>query len=150
MKVKFKRFSSLARFPTKSTPDSAYYDVYSARDILLGPGATNTVELDLGFNFAKKYVCRIYPRSGLSLKPLFLGGGVIDSNYRGNISVILTNFSSWNVDIKKGDKIAQITFIKKEEVDFEEIYVDSILLRDHVVLMETIRDSNILRILVEK
>ena len=74
MKVKFKRFSSLARVPTKSTPDSAYYDVYSATDILLGPGATNTVELDLGFKFAKKYVCRIYGRSGLSLKPLLLGG----------------------------------------------------------------------------
>ena len=56
MKVKFKRFSSLARVPTKSTPGSVCYDVYSARDILLGPGATNIVELDLGFNFAKKYV----------------------------------------------------------------------------------------------
>ena len=79
------------------------------------------------------------------MKPLFLGGGVTDSNYRGNISVILTNFSSWTVDIKKGDKIAQIMFIKKEEVDFEEVYGDSILFRDHVVLMETIGNSNIPR-----
>ena len=46
---------------------------------------------------------------------------VIDSDCRGNISVIPTRFLSWNVDIKKGDKIAQIMFLKKEEVDFEEI-----------------------------
>ena len=80
---------------------------------------TNTVELDLGFKFAKKYVCKIYPDLGLSLKPLFLGSGVID--YRDNISVILTTFLSWNFDIKKGDKIARIIFLKKEEVDLEEV-----------------------------
>ena len=121
MKVKFKMFSSLARVPTKSTPGSAWYNVYSARDVLLGPGVTQTIEIDLGFKFAKKYVWRIYPRSGLSLKPLFFGGRVTDSDYRGNISVILTNFSSRSVDIKKGDQIAQVTFLKKEEIDFEEI-----------------------------
>ena len=121
MKVKFKRFSSLAHVPTKSTPDSACNDVYSARDVLLGPGATNTVELNFGFKFAKKYVFRIYPRSVLSLKPLFLGGGVIESVYRGNISVILTNFSSRNVKIKKADRIDQIIFLNKEEVDFVEV-----------------------------
>ena len=72
MKVKFKKFDSLAHVPTKSTPGLVCYDVYPARDVLLGPVATNTVELDLGFKFAKKCICRIYPRSGLSLKPLFL------------------------------------------------------------------------------
>ena len=82
MKGKFKRFSSLACVPTKSTPGSACYDVYTARDVLLGPGVPQTVELDLGFNFAKKYVSRIYLRSGLSLKTLFLRGGIIDSDYK--------------------------------------------------------------------
>ena len=114
MKLKFKKFISLAHVPAKSTPGSACYDVYS-RHVQLGTGVTKTVELSLGFKFSKKYVCRIYPRSGLSLKPLFLGGGVVDSEYRGNISVILTNFSQWNVEIKKEDRIAQIIFLKKEE-----------------------------------
>ena len=50
-----------------------------------------------------------------------LGGEVTDSDYRGNISVILTNFSSWNGGIKKGDKTAQIMFLKKEEIDFEKV-----------------------------
>ena len=49
MKVKFKRFSSLARVLTKATPGSGCFDVYSARDLLLGPGITKTVDLDLGF-----------------------------------------------------------------------------------------------------
>ena len=55
------------------------------------------------------------------MKPLFVGGGVIDSDYRGIISVILTNLSSWSVDIEQGDRIAQIMFLKKEEVESEEV-----------------------------
>ena len=70
--------------------------------------------------FAKKYVCRLYPRSDLSLKPLSLGG-VVDSDHRDNVSVILTNFSSWKIDIEQGDRIAQMTVLKKEEVDFAEV-----------------------------
>ena len=74
-KVKFKKFSSLAYVPTKTTPGSACFDVYSIRDVLLGPGVTKTVELNLGFQFSKKYVCRNYSISGLSLQLLSLGGG---------------------------------------------------------------------------
>ena len=115
MKVKFKRFSSHARVLTKSTPGSACSGVYSARNISLGPSVTKTIKLDLGFTFAKKYLCRIYPRSGLSLKPLFLSDWVIDSNYRVNVSVILTSFSSWNIDIEKGDRISQF-FLRKRKL----------------------------------
>ena len=117
MKSKFKRFSSLARVPTKATPGSACYNVYSSRNVSLGSGITKTVKFDLSFQFSKKYTCRIYPRPGLSLKLLFLGVGVIDFDYRSNISVILTSFSLWNVDLKEGGRISQIIFIKKEEAD---------------------------------
>ena len=120
MQVKFKKSSSLACVPTKATPGSACYDVYSVRYVQLVPSVTKIVDLDLGFQFSKKFVCRIYPRCGLSLKPLFLGGGVVDSGYRGSVSVILTNFDSSNVEIKKGDGIAHIIFLIKEDKDFEE------------------------------
>ena len=75
----------------------------------------------LVFQFSKKLCCRIYSRSGLSLLPTFVGGDVIDSDYRGNISVIFTNFSASNVDVKIGDRIAQIMFVKPEPVTFEEV-----------------------------
>ena len=55
------------------------------------------------------------------MKPLFLGGRVIDSDYRDNMSVILTNFSSFAVDIKKVEKITQIVFLQKAEVTYKEI-----------------------------
>ena len=67
-------------------------------------------------------MCRICPRSSLSLLSTFIGGGVVDSDYRGNISVILTNFDSSDVNIKVGDRIAQIIFLKTEEASFDEVF----------------------------
>ena len=103
MKVKFKKFSPIAHVPKKATPGLACYDVYSARDIRLAPGVTKTIALDIGLKFPKRYACRLYPRSSLSLLPTFVGGGVVDSDYHGNISVILTNFGSSDVNIKVGE-----------------------------------------------
>ena len=73
--------------------------------------------------FKKKLFAEYTQRSYLSLRPLFLSCGVIDSYYRGNISVFLTNFDSSTVEIKVGDRIAQIMFFRKEQVTFEEVDV---------------------------
>ena len=74
-----------------------------------------------GLKFSKKYVCRLYPRSGLSLKGLILGGGVTDSDFRGNIYAILTNFSQRIIEIEMGDRIAQMLFLREEKSEFVEV-----------------------------
>ena len=79
------------------------------------------IPLDVSFKFSKRLCCRIHPKSRLSLLPSFVGGGVIDSGYRGNIGVILTNFWASDLNINLGDKIAQIMFIKPAPVFFEEV-----------------------------
>ena len=66
-------------------------------------------------------MARIYPRSGLSLKSIFLGGLVVDPYYRGNVCVFLTNLSDRTKEIKTGDRTAQVLFVRKEEVEFEEV-----------------------------
>lgn len=81
MRVDFKKFSSLGQVPTKATPGAACFDVYSLVEVRLRPGERKQIPLDIGFKFSKKLCCRIYPRSGLSLLPTFIGGGVIDSSY---------------------------------------------------------------------
>ena len=116
MKVKCKSFSCAARVPRKLMSGSACYGIYSAREVKLAPGVTKTIALDIGFEFSKKYTCRIYPSSSFSLLPAFVGGGVFDSDYRGNISVILTSFASSDVNVKVGDWIAQILFEKRRGI----------------------------------
>ena len=121
MKVKFKRFSSHARIPQKATIGSACYDLFTARCVTLEPNATRSIETDLGFFSSKKYMARIYPRSCLSLQSIFLGGGEVDADYRGNVLVILTNLSDRTKEIETGDRIAQVLFVSKKEVEFEEV-----------------------------
>ena len=85
------------------------------------PGAIRPVETDIGLKFLKKYVCRLYPRLDLSLKRVILGGGVNDSDFRGNICAILTNLSRRIIEIEMGDRIAQMPFLREEEAEFVEV-----------------------------
>lgn len=121
MKIQFKKFSDFGKISTKVTPGSGCFDIFSSSELKIRPEKTKQIPLDIGFKFSKKLCCRIYPRSGLSLLPTFIGGGVVDSDFRGNIQVILTNFSSSDVFIKIGDKIAQIMSVKPLPVCFEEV-----------------------------
>ena len=121
MKILFKKFSRFGRVPARTTSGSACFDVYSSCEARLRPGETKKIDLDIGFKFSKNFCCRIYPKSGLSLLPMFLGVGVVDSDYRGNISVILTNFSSADYTVDVGDKIAEIIFVCPEPVSFQEV-----------------------------
>ena len=57
----------------------------------------------------------------LYMKGLSLSGGVSDSNYRGSISIILTNLSQRTFEIETGDRIAQLMFFFLKKVDFLEV-----------------------------
>ena len=113
MKVRFKRFSTRARLSQKLTTGSTCYDLFAARCIALEPGTTRSVETDIGFCFSNKYVAKIYPRSSVSLTSDFLGGGLVDSNYRGNVRVIVHNLPKNRVEFNTGDRIAQVLSQKK-------------------------------------
>ena len=121
MKVKVKKFSSYARIPLKATLGSACSNLYSPRFVLLEPGKTKRIETDIGFKFSSKFACRIYPHSSMSLKGIILGGGVTDADFRGSISMTLTNTSDRLVEIEVGDRIAQVFFLRKEYVKFDEV-----------------------------
>ena len=66
-------------------------------------------------------MAKIYPKSSLSLQSIFLGSGVVDSDYRGNVRVILTTLSNRTNRAETGDRIAQVLFVRKEEPEFEEV-----------------------------
>ena len=88
MKVKFRRFSSRARWPLKPTQGSAGYDLLSSRNIVLEPNTTQHIPIDIGFCFSSKYFAKIYSRSSLPLHSIECGGGVIDSYFDRNVNVI--------------------------------------------------------------
>lgn len=122
MEVKIKLLSDKAKLPVKGTPDSAGYDLTAAS--VFWDRSNNIVSYGFGIalEIPKGYVGLIFPRSSVYKKNLDMSNcvGVIDSDYRGEISAKfrLLNPNLDNVYIS-GERIAQIVFIKHDNVDFK-------------------------------
>jgi len=114
--IKVKRLTESSILPTKAHESDAGFDLYSNKeDTIIPPksrasfGTGVSIALpEIPYPIFNIYL-RIAPRSGLSVKKgLDVLAGVIDIEYRGEIIVCLFNSSDEPVEIKKGDKIAQI------------------------------------------
>jgi len=107
--LQVKRLSQDAFIPTKGSDGAAGYDLYAAHDCIIEPQSKALIKTDLAI--AVPYGCygRIAPRSGFSWKMhTDIGAGVIDSDYRGNVGVVVFNLSNKEVMVTKGDRIAQL------------------------------------------
>lgn len=106
-------FSDDAKHPVKGTKYSAGYDLFSTQTVTIPPKHRVLIKTDIGVILPRETYGRIAPRSGLAYKHgLDVFGGVIDSDYRGNIGVILFNSDSDEYTVNKGDKIAQLIIEK--------------------------------------
>lgn len=120
--MKVKRLSSDSFLPTRGSEYSAGLDLYSPIDTVINPGQRLLIKLDISIEIPSYTYAHICSRSGLSLKHgIHVGAGVIDSDYRGNVGVLLFNLSKDQFNIKKGDRIAQMIVKKYEHVDVEEV-----------------------------
>lgn len=109
-----------AIIPTRGTPLSAGWDLYALEDVVLWPDDKPVpVRTGVGVTMPAGCYGRIAGRSGLALQGVFVGGGVIDRDYQLELKVILTVSWSVKVEIKKGQRIAQLIF--------EKYYVDEVL-----------------------
>ncbi|WNM88205.1 ORF1 [Fowl aviadenovirus A] len=108
-KLYFVRLSPHAVPPVRATHGAAGYDLFSAYDIKVPARGRALVPTDLVFQFPPGCYGRIAPRSGLAAKFFIdVGAGVIDPDYRGNVSVVLFNFSESSFNIRRGDRVAQL------------------------------------------
>lgn len=110
-KIDIKKLSKNATIPKTATDGSAGYDLYAAYDGVVKSREKALIKTDIAMKIPKKYYGRVAPRSGLTQKHgIDVGAGVIDSDYRGNIGIILFNHSDTDFKVKKGDRIAQLIF----------------------------------------
>lgn len=117
MKVKF--LHSSAAFPKKGSDNAAGYDLFSVEAGVIKPNERRLIKTGISLEIPSGYYGRIAPRSGLAFKNgIDVMAGVIDSDYRGEIGVILYNSDKiCDFIFGVGDKIAQIIFEK--HYDFE-------------------------------
>ncbi len=117
MKLKIKKVRPCAKVPVRATSGSAGLDLCAATEekIELLPGGSAVVPTGLAISLpSNDYVALVFPRSGLSVKHgvgLLNSVGVIDSDYRGEISVGLINQFGVPYTVEPGERIAQLVVI---------------------------------------
>ncbi|MDR3301141.1 MAG: dUTP diphosphatase [Spirochaetaceae bacterium] len=115
LSVKVKRLKQGAQLPAYETAGSAGMDIRACLEepLVLERGGRARIPTGLAFEIPEGFEAQIRPRSGLALKngiTVLNAPGTIDSDYRGELSIILINLSEKSETIRNGDRIAQIIF----------------------------------------
>ncbi len=121
IKVKIKKLHPYAKIPTLSTENAAGFDFYSVEDKIISPHETCSIHTGIAVQIPQGKVLHIWDRSGMGFKGLSIHGGVIDSDYRGEINAILCNHNNHPVEIKKRDRICQGIIMDYYKPEFEEV-----------------------------
>lgn len=109
--------------PHYQTEHSAGVDLYASieDELVIEAGTWKMVPTGIAIAIPEGYEGQVRPRSGLALKHgigLLNSPGTIDADYRGEIGIILFNFSEKPFIIKRGDRVAQLVFAKIEKAKF--------------------------------
>lgn len=115
--------------PEYATEGSAGFDIRSSIDETLEPGEYKLIPTGLYFELPNNFEMQVRPRSGLAAKhgvTVLNSPGTIDSDYRGEIKVILINHGKETFEIQKGDRIAQIVISQTLTNFLELVMVDKI------------------------
>ena len=119
-----------AVIPQRSTQGSAGYDISAACSCVIPAKGKNIVQTGLAISLPSGVYARIAPRSGLAVKKFIdVGAGVVDSDYRGEVGVVLFNHSAVDFHVQVGDRIAQLILEKIKTPAVQEVEVLSATVR---------------------
>ena len=122
MTIKIKKLHPEATMPKYLRPGDAAMDLYSCENKIIQPNQRELISTGIAMAIPREHVGLIWDRSGMAanhgIKSM---GGVIDSNYRGEIKVILHNLTSQPFAVEKGMRIAQMLIQKVEQKTILEV-----------------------------
>lgn len=130
LKIRINRISETTNdvsLPTYATQGSAGMDIYAAieQDLVVKEGVTLLIPTGFSMEIPIGYEAQIRPRSGLALKHsigLMNSPGTIDSDYRGEVKIVFTNYGKNDFVVKRGDRIAQMVIARYERVEWVEAF----------------------------
>jgi dUTP diphosphatase len=121
MKLRFARLSEAALLPTRAHEGDAGLDLYAAEPAHIGPGERWSVSTGLAVEIPDGHAGLVLPRSGLARKhgiSLVNSPGLIDSGYRGELTVLMLNTDPAEVyRVEPGDRIAQLVVLAVEATE---------------------------------
>jgi len=123
MKVNIKKLDKSAKLPIYGSKGAACFDLHSLQENYLLPGIIAKLYTGLAFEVPNNHVMLLFGRSGHASKGIQLANcvGVIDSDYRGELIVMLRNDTQRNVIIREGERCAQAMIIPTFNTTFTEV-----------------------------
>lgn len=121
MDLKIKKLNDSAIIPSYQSSGASGFDLHAVESLEIKPSEFIAVKTGLAFEIPNGFEIQVRPRSGLAFKNgigVLNTPGTIDSDYRGEVMVILFNFSKETFHIKKGDRIAQAVLSQIFQVNF--------------------------------
>ena len=109
--------------PRYASEDAVGLDVSAAEELILQPGERHAVATGFAIEIPRGYEVQVRPRSGLAMKhgiTCLNTPGTIDSDYRGEVKVILINLGQEPFEIRRGERIAQLVPAPVLRADFVE------------------------------
>ena len=124
MKIQVKKFHPTAVIPTYGSDGAAGADLYALHDVVVYEGeAPKKIRVGVGFAIPPGYEGEIRVRSSLAAKGMAVAQGTIDSDYRGEVSVVASMLpGASNLLIRKGERCAQIVFSPCVQAKLEETH----------------------------
>lgn len=124
--IQFKRLENGKdlELPSYATDEAAGMDIRSAEDVTVFPNKRVMIKTGLAVAIPFGYELQCRPRSGLAAKhgiTITNSPGTIDSDYRGEICVILHNLGDYHFDVKRGDRIAQLVLAEVPRLPIVEV-----------------------------
>ena len=122
MNVRIKRLADVP-LPGRQTQGSAGFDLCAAEDAAIPAHGFGSVGTGLAVELPERTEAQVRPRSGLAAKHgigVLNSPGTIDSDYRGEIRVVLFNASDHDYKVNRGDRIAQLVFSVLTDVELVE------------------------------
>ena len=110
--------------PAYATPEAAGMDVVAAEDLDLAPGARHAVATGFKVAIPDGFEIQVRPRSGLAYKygvTVPNTPGTIDSDYRGELKILMINHGSDPFPVRRGERIAQLVPAAVTKADFDEV-----------------------------
>lgn len=122
--LKIKKLNPNAKIPQYQSSGAAGFDLCAVKESVIPAGKWALIPTGLAFSIKKHYEIQVRPRSGLALNygiTILNTPGTIDSDYRGEIKVIVINLGEEDFTIKVGDRIAQAVLCKVKQAKFKEV-----------------------------
>lgn len=127
MKIQIKRIDKTLPLPKYHTKGSAAFDLYSRIDDNIKAGETKILPANFIIKIPERYMLLIAARSSLAKKKglkLANGVGIIDQDYSGEddeVHLLLHNYSNQDIQIEKGERLAQAMFVRIDKAELEEV-----------------------------